>query len=60
MTRMMLEDSTLKILTSSVNRNKEKIVNYKSVICHKLVSHGGALIVMCGRDEKCFSSVVVC
>jgi hypothetical protein len=34
-----------------INDNKED-VRRKIVICHKLINGGGALAMMCGRDEE--------
>jgi hypothetical protein len=39
------------------NLNKNKTVNKKAIVYHKLPNDKGALVEMCGRDEKCFPSV---
>jgi hypothetical protein len=36
------------------NPNKNKTVNKKDIVYHKLPNDKGALVGMCGRDEECF------
>jgi hypothetical protein len=36
----------------------KKTQDEKVVICHKLTSDGGALTMMCGRDEKPWSNAI--
>jgi hypothetical protein len=36
------------------------MVNYKKLLCHKLANDGGALVMMCGKDEDCFPSITTC
>ncbi len=40
-----------------INDNIENL-RWKSYFCHKLVSDGGALVMMCGRDEEFGPSVI--
>ncbi len=32
----------------------------KGVLCHKSASDGGALVIMCGRNEKMWVNVIAC
>ncbi len=36
------------------NPNKNKTVNKKAIVYHKLPNDKGALVGMCERDEECF------
>jgi hypothetical protein len=38
------------------NLTKNKAINKKTIVYHKLVNDRGALVGMCGRDEECFPS----
>jgi len=39
---------------------KYKMVNLKQLVCHKLANDGGALAMMCGKDEDCLPSITMC
>jgi len=39
---------------------KYKMINYKKLLCHKLANDGGALVMMCEKDEDCFPSITTC
>ncbi len=39
------------------NPNKNKTINKKAIVYHKLPNDRGALVGMCGKYEECFPNV---
>jgi hypothetical protein len=35
-----------------------EIINQKGIVCHKSACDEGEVIMMCERDEECFSSMI--